>query len=291
MPSLLPGFAQDEVGAAALPSGRDAIVLKERLDDTLVDGACAVGQARQEKQVVYDFVKHVGLGWMARVEAVTCDANPDLCEGFPERRPHLGIASDRFRIVKSFNDKAVSAVRKDEQARLKAEGDEEAAKSPKGSKCVPAPSRETLLGKDGEAAEGKVAKKGSALFGAEDARRGLQAPRRVQHAARDRRRRHRLRGHGKPALPMVRQPAGQPHRRHRRPCYPRHLLGEGRGRERPHRDDKAAGIQLPGRRVLLPEGHRLKQKEIRRGPQIPQILRLTQNKEADASKAGTLFVL
>lgn len=35
-----------------------------------------------------------------------------------------------------------------------------------------APSRETLLGKDGEAAEGKVAKKGSTLFGAEDARRG-----------------------------------------------------------------------------------------------------------------------
>lgn len=34
------------------------------------------------------------------------------------------------------------------------------------------PSRETLLGKDGEAAEGKVAKKGSTLFGAEDARRG-----------------------------------------------------------------------------------------------------------------------
>ena len=35
-----------------------------------------------------------------------------------------------------------------------------------------APSRETPLGKDGEAAEGKVAKKGSTLFGAEDARRG-----------------------------------------------------------------------------------------------------------------------
>ena len=31
MPSLLPGFAQDEVGAAALPSSRDAIVFMGRL--------------------------------------------------------------------------------------------------------------------------------------------------------------------------------------------------------------------------------------------------------------------
>lgn len=81
MPSLLPGFIQDGVGTATLPSGRAAAVFKGCLDDASVDRACAVGQARQEKQVVYDFVEHVGLGWMAKDEAVTCDANPDLCEG------------------------------------------------------------------------------------------------------------------------------------------------------------------------------------------------------------------
>lgn len=127
----------------------------------------------RKKQVAYDFVDHVGLEWMAGVAAVACDMNSDFCEGFLERCPHLRIVFDRLHIVKNFNDKVASAVRKDEQARLKEEGDEAAAKSLRGSKYVLASSRGTLLRKDGEAAAGKVVRKGSALFGTEDAgRRG-----------------------------------------------------------------------------------------------------------------------
>ena len=125
----------------------------------------------KKKQVVHDFVDHVGPEWMAGVAAVACDMNSDFCEGFLERCPHLRIVFDRFRAVKNLNDKVASAVRKDEQARLREEGDEAAARSLKRSKYVLASSRGTLLRKDGEAAAGRVVRRGSALFGTEDVRR------------------------------------------------------------------------------------------------------------------------
>ena len=62
----------------------------------------------------------------------------------------------------------VAEVRKDEQRRLMEEGDEDAAKSMKGSRYILTSNRETLQKKDEEAAEGKVIRKGSELFGTED---------------------------------------------------------------------------------------------------------------------------
>ena len=122
----------------------------------------------KKKQVVYDFVEHVGQAWMANVEAVACDMNSDFYEGFQECCPHLAIVFDHFHIVKNFNEKVVSAVRKDEQARLKESGDEVAAKSLKGSKYVLSAKRSTLAEKDARAASGELVRKGSALFGTED---------------------------------------------------------------------------------------------------------------------------
>ena len=39
----------------------------------------------KKKQVVYDFIDHVGLEWMDSVEAVACDMNSDFQEAFEER--------------------------------------------------------------------------------------------------------------------------------------------------------------------------------------------------------------
>lgn len=71
----------------------------------------------KKKQVVYDFIEHVGLKWMDNVEAVACDMNSDFQEAFEEKCPHIQPVFDYFHIVKNFNDKVVSEVRKDEQRR------------------------------------------------------------------------------------------------------------------------------------------------------------------------------
>ena len=101
----------------------------------------------KKKQVVYDFIEHVGLEWMDHVEAVACDMNSDFQEAFEEEvSPHPARYSiTSVHIVKNFNDKVVSReVRKDEQRRLYEEGNIEAARTLKRTKYILTSSRETL---------------------------------------------------------------------------------------------------------------------------------------------------
>lgn len=53
--------------------------------------------------------------------------NSDFEQSFKEKCQHLKIVYDYFHIVKNFNDKVVSEVRKDEQKRLTESGDKEGA--------------------------------------------------------------------------------------------------------------------------------------------------------------------
>ncbi len=122
----------------------------------------------KKKQVVKDFIDHVGLEWMSNVKAVACDMNSDFQEEFLERCPHLKIVFDYFHIVKNFNEKVVSEVRKDEQRRLREEGNVEAANALKHSRYILTSSRETLQEKDAKAEAGHVIRKGSTLFKTED---------------------------------------------------------------------------------------------------------------------------
>lgn len=125
----------------------------------------------KKKKVVYDFIDHVGMEWMDGVEAVACDMNSDFQEAFEERCPHIQPVFDYFHIVKNFNEKVVNAIRKDEQARLVKEGNEEAAKALKRTKYILTAKRSTLQTKDKEAHEGKIIRKGSSIFGTEDIKR------------------------------------------------------------------------------------------------------------------------
>ena len=125
----------------------------------------------KKKKVVYDFIDHVGMEWMGSVEAVACDMNSDFQEAFEERCPHIQPVFDYFHIVKNFNEKVVSAIRKDEQERLAKEGNEAAAKALKRTRYILTSKRSTLQVKDKEAREGKVIRKGSSLFGTEDIKR------------------------------------------------------------------------------------------------------------------------
>lgn len=121
----------------------------------------------KKKQVVYDFIDHVGMDWMTGVEAVACDMNSDFQEAFEERCEWIQPVYDHFHIVKNFNDKVVSAVRKDEQRRLHEEGRDEEADALKRTKYILTSRRETLQRKDQEARDGKVISKESKLFGKE----------------------------------------------------------------------------------------------------------------------------
>ncbi len=122
----------------------------------------------KKKQVVYDFIEHVGLKWMDNVEAVACDMNSDFQEAFEEKCPHIQPVFDYFHIVKNFNDKVVSEVRKDEQRRLLEAGDIEAARSLKKSRYILMSTRATLQKKDEDAVQGRVIHKGSSLFKTEN---------------------------------------------------------------------------------------------------------------------------
>jgi transposase len=99
---------------------------------------------------------HVGDEWMSNVKAVACNMNSDFEEAFKERYPKLDIIYDRFHIIKNFNDKVVSDIRKDEQRRLAEEGSPEAAKLLKNSRYILMSKRSTLVQKDEDARKGKL---------------------------------------------------------------------------------------------------------------------------------------
>ena len=121
-------------------------------------------QEGKKKRVVYDFINHVGSEWMGKVKAVACDMNSDFEEAFREKCPNITIVFDYFHIIKNYNEKVISAIRKDEQKRLKEEGKTEEAKTLKRSKYILTSSLSTLIKKDKEAENGKVIDKGSELF-------------------------------------------------------------------------------------------------------------------------------
>jgi len=71
---------------------------------------------------------------------------------------------DHFHIVKNFNEKVISEIRKDEQRRLESEGNHEAAKLLKRSRYILMAKTSTLAKRDAEAAAGKVIRKASKLL-------------------------------------------------------------------------------------------------------------------------------
>jgi len=128
-------------------------------------------QQGKKKQVVYEFMEHVGKAFMEQVEAVACDMNSDFSEAFAEKYPHIRIVYDYFHIVKNFNDKVISEVRKEEQARLLREGRIPEAKRLKRSRYIVTASRRKLKQEDEKAEKEQPLQKGSELFHSPAARR------------------------------------------------------------------------------------------------------------------------
>ena len=118
----------------------------------------------KKKQVVYDFIEHVGLSWMKNVKAVACDMNSDFEEAFREKCPHVLIVNDHFHIVKFLNDNVIDPIRKALQKELKEKNDNAGIETLKRSKFLLKSNVATLLKKDEEATKGKVLQKSSNLF-------------------------------------------------------------------------------------------------------------------------------
>lgn len=121
-------------------------------------------QEGKKKQVVYDFIDHVGLDYMSKVKAISADMNSDFQEAFLEKCPHLDIVFDYFHIKKNFNDKVVNEVRKDILKRLLSLNLTDEAKTLKNSKYIIMSNRTTLRKKDDDALNNKIVSKGSELF-------------------------------------------------------------------------------------------------------------------------------
>ena len=121
-------------------------------------------QGGKKKQVVYDFIEHVGMEWMAGVIGIACDMNSDFQEAFQEKCPHLSIIYDHFHIVKNLNENVISPLRRDEQKRLRDEGREDEARDLKNTRYILMSKRSTLQKRDAEAEAGIPVRKGSELF-------------------------------------------------------------------------------------------------------------------------------
>jgi len=91
--------------------------------------------------------------------------NSDFQEAFHEKYPNIDIVYDHFHIVKNFNDKVVSEVRKDLQKELISKGDEEGANELKCSRYILSASRKRLSELDELGRKGDKIRNGSVLFG------------------------------------------------------------------------------------------------------------------------------
>ena len=120
------------------------------------------------KQGIYDFIDHVGREWMEQVECISCDMNARYYQAFEEKCDWIQPVFDHFHIIKIFNEKVVSEIRKDEQRRLREEGRFQEAERLKKTRFILTSKQETLAKKDQDAKEGKIVSKGSLLFGKKD---------------------------------------------------------------------------------------------------------------------------
>lgn len=119
----------------------------------------------RRKQVAYGFRDFVGDERTGGVVGVACDMNATYEVALEERHPHLVVACDHLHLIKNLNDKVISGVRKDEQRRLGEEGDEDAAKAPKGPKHILMAKKTTRGDHDRDARAGKVTSRGNGLLG------------------------------------------------------------------------------------------------------------------------------
>jgi len=75
-----------------------------------------------ERQLLHFFEKE-GRKWMLQVKSISMDMNAQYCKAVKALYPHIAIVYDGFHIIKNFNDRILTGLRRLEQNRLQeAEG-------------------------------------------------------------------------------------------------------------------------------------------------------------------------
>ena len=94
-----------------------------------------------KEQQLHHFFDLVGRDWMNHVKAISMDMNAQYCKAIQSRYPHIKIVYDAFHIIKNFNDRIITELRRLEQNRLK-DQEESIRQSIKRTRkeCTPLPS-------------------------------------------------------------------------------------------------------------------------------------------------------
>ena len=102
----------------------------------------------KEKQQVENFIKTMGKDWMSHVQAVAMDMNAQYDSAFKEGAPHVQIVYDLFHMVKLYNDRVITAMRRRTQKELEEAGQKEEYKLYKNMRYILTANRTTLQKKD-----------------------------------------------------------------------------------------------------------------------------------------------
>jgi transposase len=105
----------------------------------------------KKKEQVYHFFEQMGCDWMSHVRAVAMDMNAQYDSAFREKAPHVKIVYDLFHVVKLYNDKVLTAMRRRKQRELKEAGDTAGYQLFKGSRFLLTSNRSTLQERDAQA--------------------------------------------------------------------------------------------------------------------------------------------
>ena len=107
----------------------------------------------KKKQQVYNFIAFMGPDWMSHVLAVCMDMNAQYDSAFREKCPKIAVIFDKFHLIKLYNDRVLTSMRRRKQRELKDAGDEEGYELYKGSRFIVLSDRNTLQRKDKKARE------------------------------------------------------------------------------------------------------------------------------------------
>lgn len=104
----------------------------------------------KKKEQVYNFM---GEDWMSHVKAVCMDMNAQYDSAFREKCPKIAVISDKFHIIRLYNDKILTSMHRRKQKELKDAGDEDGYELYKGSRFIVLSDRRILEEKDRRARE------------------------------------------------------------------------------------------------------------------------------------------
>jgi transposase len=110
----------------------------------------------KKKQQVLNFIKIMGKKWMSHVQAVSMDMNAQYDSAFREGAPHVKVVYDLFHMVKLYNDRVLTLMRRRTQNELEEQGNKKAYRLYKNMRFVLTSNRSTLIKKDRRAKENNL---------------------------------------------------------------------------------------------------------------------------------------